>query len=174
MNKSRGILLLEINMVLLLLFVLFTTFYQPFIQILVSLKHMEEDMVLCLSERLLLGRLEQELTFETRELVLQQQATGVTFLKCSLLSADKTRQFFCRPHKEGSGYTFYQSTQVVGRQEGINPLTPPHVKLLNFRACPVDDHSLKLLMTFGLTSSLRQKSTTRFIKLNNGILHEKK
>ena len=170
MSKERGVLLLEINFVLLLVFILFTTFYEPLFQFILGLKHMKEDMALCMQERLLLARLEQELIYETRELILEQQNEERTLLTCRFLNSNKTRQFFCRPHKSGSGYTLYQSTQVIGRQKSINPLTPPHVKVTTFLFQPLNEHSLKVTLGLSLVSASRQRNTTRYMKLGNGTI----
>ena len=168
-------LLLEINIVFLLVLIIFSTFYRPFTQILASLKHMEEDMVLCLNERLLLGRLEKELTYETQSLsLIQQEGETGTFLTCQMLSVSRTKEFFLKPHKSGNGYSLYRCTKVVGRRKGINTLTPPHVKVLTFLVQPIDNQSVQMILELGLTTSERRRRTTRFIELLNGVLHEKK
>lgn len=172
MNRQKGYFLLELNVALLIILLLIVGFYQYFLQALLSLKRMQSDVDLCLNERLLVGRIERELTFETEQLEIRQ-ATPSQF---SILVLWKKkhgcyRKFFCHQVKH-QNFALYQETKHGAKHSGVNPLTPPRIKVLALKAEKVENNGVQLTLEIALTESGRKKRTVKFMRLLNGVIYE--
>lgn len=172
MNRKKGYFLLELNIALLLILLLIVGFYQYFLQALLSLKRMQSDVDLCINERLLVGRLERELTFETEQLEIRPD----THSQFSILVLRKKnngyyRKFFCRQLKQQT-FALYQETKHGVKNSGVNPLTPPRVKVLALKAEKIESNGVKLTLEIALTDLGRKKRTVKFIRLLNGVVYE--
>lgn len=168
MNKRRGSVFLQITVVLLFLGVLFATFYQSFVQMLVSARRMQEDMELNRVSMLLFAAMEREIAYNGAELSLGVNQWG-SLLTLKHLGTRRTIAFYCRPLPQDEEIIgFYQSIKSVGKNEGVNPLIPPTVVVKNWKSEKLSNKSVRVTLELATTQGGRSKTFTDRFQLCNG------
>lgn len=169
MIKQKGSLLLEINMFFFLFAILFATFSQGMIQLWDNVDRVKDHIFMGRVARDLLAIMEYQLTFYTREAVLQE-SSGNSILHCTTLGQAKKRSFFCQKYPQSSNFGFYQKTQVLGRNQGVNPLSPPDMGVTCFHIEKLSPFMVRVNFTLTVLATGRHKVFTGILYLRNGTV----
>ncbi len=169
MTKKRASLLLEINFFLLIVAMLCAGFSQGVITLWKNVDNVKDQFFLGRVSRDVLAILEYRLTYHTTFARLQEGEAG-TIVHCSTLGGAKSVSFFCQKYPGTSDYGFYQNVQTMGRQPGINPLSPPDMGVTNFRIRRLASNMVKVSFTLTVLASGRNKDFRGILYLRNGVV----
>lgn len=169
MIKKKGSLLLEINMFLFLFAILFSGFFQGTIHLWENVDKVKDHIFMGRVARDLLAIMEYQLTFHTTEAVVQENS-GNSILHCTTLGQAKKRSFFCQKYPQSSNLGFYQKIQVLGRNPGVNPLSPPDMGVTDFHVEKLSSFMVKVDFTLTVLATGRHKNFTGVLYLRNGTL----
>lgn len=169
MIKKRGSLLLEMNIFLFLIAMLFSGFSQGMIHLWENIDRVKDQIFMGRVARDLLAIMEYQLTFHTTEVFLQETA-GTCILHCTTLGQAKKRSFFCQKYPHSNNFGFYQKVQVLGRNPGINPLSPPDMGVTNFQVEKLSSFMVKVNFTLTVLATGRHKAFTGVLYLRNGTV----
>lgn len=166
MNSRRGVLLVEINIILVLMGFLCLGFYFCFAQILDTLGRVREDLEIYRVKRIITSVVRRELTYNGALVGLAERDYGtVVISRC--IGPRRTISFYRNEARSGM-VGLYQNTQSLGKADGINPITPEGVLLTEWTVSALDAHHL--LVQFGLncSGSNRIRQFREVIRLCNG------
>ena len=170
MNKKRGNILLQINIGFLLVCLVIVTFYQSFLEAFFNMRKIEEDLEVNRVHRLLISNIEQKITYQARQVCLVDNGYGTT-LSCQQLGGKRLVEFYCRPNGQNDKVQgLYISTETLGAEAGVNPLTAPNLQVHKFQAEALDTTSFMLTLELGMVDSTRKHTFTEVFNLCNGII----
>ena len=170
MIRNRGFLLLELIIAAMVICVLFTTFYQSFSQMLFSMRKIHADIELYQAAQAIITSMESEIAYYSKEIILEENSYG-SLLASRDIGPRRSVNYYCKNIPgESSQKAIYKSTKIEGRNEGINPLSPPSVSVEKWQITVVDAHTLCLEMELQVKNTKRRKTFVEVIHLCNGYI----
>jgi hypothetical protein len=168
MNNKKGFILLEITIAFMLMCLLFTTFYQGFLQTAVSMRKIYDDVELNRVAGAVMAAVESEIMYGSEQVILQENKYGSRIV-CKNIGPKRTVVFYCS-NVVGTmpKVVIYKSTQIAGRAEGVNPLSSQLVSAAKFQVEKIDGRTLRLEIELKIETTGRSKTFIEVIRLCNG------
>ena len=161
-------MLLEWHLLLFLAGVLLMLGYQGYLTFLASNNKVMTDLEFFRVKRAVFNLLEQELSFKSATVQLEQNNMG-TILTCREVWPQRTLTYYCQNASSKPYYeTLYLKTQISGQRPGINPLTPSSVIVTEWQLESLDNNKLHVKLTLTDVKGKRKKEFSEVIILCNG------
>ncbi len=165
LKSRKGFILLEINLVLIFLLVIFTMFYSSFSNLNSSLSGVVANISFYNADRYTIGFIEKELSFHTSKANISKDTTGRKQVTCYDLSSGIKKRYYLKNH------VIYRETSTA-TTVGINPISLAQAYILSWDITRIAENKIMITTIYRDTRTEREKEFTHLIRLVNGTIEE--
>lgn len=162
---------MEVSVVMVIVCLVLTGFYDNITGMLMNLNRVKEDVELYRVKRVIMANIASAIQYDSQKVTVVPGKFG-SILKADKWGQRRTVRYYRNEVPNSPGlYGLYQSRQVKGKQEGINPLCPTTVDVCKWNIKPLNATTVELAIVLRALSGTREREFREIVELGNGYVY---